>query len=463
MLSQINYLLTPLVANNIVIFFCLIIPILLAVAYLTLIERKLLAVLQIRRGPNVVFIFGLLQPIADAIKLFTKESFLPRRADKYIYLIAPVLFLTLALTNWAFLTFTVVYLNMEYTTLYILMISSLSVYGILLAGWSSGSIYGFFGAIRSAGQLISYELTFSLIILIIFLKAKNLNLYFISEFQKYLSNLSFLLPLGIIFFISLLAELCRPPFDLPEAEAELVSGYNVDYSSLSFAFYFIGEYSNIILMSMFFVLLFLPVNLTFITGFLCIFIIKALLMNTLIIYIRGIVPRYRYDQLMKLQWMYILPFVLGYVVLIIFLILAPYKKLELSFSIPGIPGIPPMTLLDKILDLDYLLIRIMNSIPIILFLLLLWLPLTIKHTFDILYLYWIFLWDFRFEDIIKEMFSAFFYSIVLAHNLFIKYYGFVAIFVFEVTMSIITIHTGSITSTGVNPDRMIFYSKICCC
>lgn len=293
-------------------FFVLILPILVSVAYLTLVERKLLALLQIRRGPNIVFLFGLLQPIADAFKLIVKENLLPRHADKYIYLFAPTLFLTLAILNWAFINFTVIYLNVNYTILYILMLSSLSVYGILLAGWSSGSIYGFYGAIRSAGQLISYELTFSLIILILIITTKTLNLYFINIFQQYINNLLFLTPLSIMFFISLLAELCRPPFDLPEAEAELVSGYNVDYSSLSFAFYFIAEYSNIIMMSMFFSLLFLGNNS------LLLLVLKALFICIAIIMIRGIVPRYRYDQLMRLQWTQMLPLVLSFVSICIF-------------------------------------------------------------------------------------------------------------------------------------------------
>lgn len=380
MLEQIFFILKQGFTSNFIIFLVLLLPILLAVAYLTLIERKLLAILQLRRGPNVVFFFGLLQPIADAVKLFVKEGLLPRRADKYIYLIAPVFFLVLAITNWAFISFIIIYLNVEYTAIYILMISSLSVYGILLAGWSSGSMYGFFGAIRSAGQLISYELTFSLIILIIVITTKNINLYFINEFHiqkmhwcgsdlesnniedlliKIMAHWSailnlflpvatiFFIPLGLIFFISCLAELCRPPFDLPEAEAELVSGYNVDYSSFTFAFYFIGEYSNIILISAFFVLLFWPVQIYIehnnfaidlllspyssniletkktLIFFLCIFAIKILSLITLIIYVRGIVPRYRYDQLMKLQWTAILPFVLAYLILSMIIIFVP--------------------------------------------------------------------------------------------------------------------------------------------
>jgi NADH-quinone oxidoreductase subunit H len=240
-------------SHNGITYILMLLPILLAIAYLTLVERKLLAIIQSRRGPNMVYLFGLLQPIADAIKLITKEGILPRRADKYIYLISPVVFLTIALTNWGFLQ---IFFNIENTVLYFLLLSSLSVYGILLAGWSSGSLYAFLGGLRSAAQLISYELSFSFAIVIIILVTKTTNLQSILEFQKYIYNLLFFFPLAIIFFISMLAELSRPPFDLPEAEAELVSGYNVDYSSLSFAFYFIGEYSNIILMSTLFIILF---------------------------------------------------------------------------------------------------------------------------------------------------------------------------------------------------------------
>lgn len=302
--------------------------ILLAVAFLTLMERKILAASQRRKGPNVVGFMGLLQPFADALKLLLKESILPFIANKILFIIAPLLIFILSLLGWTVIPFCnyCIISDLNIGILFIFAISSLSVYGIILAGWSSNSRYAFLGALRSSAQMISYEVSMGLILMTLLLYVGSLNLRIIVLYQQDVWFIIPFFPLAVIFFISILAETNRPPFDLPEAEAELVSGYNVEYSSVGFALFFIGEYSNVILMSSFFVILFLggwlPLPLfsfklvgNFIfTNFLfnIFFSVKVLILLFCFIWVRTTFPRYRYDQLMRLGWKVFLPFSLLY-------------------------------------------------------------------------------------------------------------------------------------------------------
>lgn len=299
------------------------IPLILGVAYLTLMERKVIAAMQLRRGPNVTGPFGLLQPIADGLKLFLKEVIIPTEASKAVFILAPMLTFMLALLGWA-----VIPVNSEFVLadinvgiLYVFAISSLGVYGIIMAGWASNSKYAFLGAIRSAAQMISYEVSIGLVIITVLLVVGSLNLNDIVLAQQEHGWFAFsgLFPMFIIFFISALAETNRHPFDLPEAEAELVSGYNVEYSSMTFALFFLGEYANMILMSAITVTLFLggwlpPFDaLSFIPNVVW-FVLKVILMLYVFIWARATLPRYRYDQLMRLGWKVFLPISLLWVV-----------------------------------------------------------------------------------------------------------------------------------------------------
>ena len=236
------------------------IPLLLCVAYLTYAERRVIALMQLRRGPNVVGFAGLLQPIADAVKLMFKEVILPQKADKFIFLLAPIVTFVLGLIGWAVIPFSEngAIANINIGVLYLLAISSLGIYGIIMAGWASNSKYAFLGAIRSASQMISYEISIGLIIICVLIATGSLNLTEIVLAQKGMSWWVKLLltPMMVVFFISILAETNRLPFDLPEAESELVAGYNVEYSSMTFAMFFLGEYMNMILTSSMLVILF---------------------------------------------------------------------------------------------------------------------------------------------------------------------------------------------------------------
>lgn len=300
----------------------IILPLLIAVAYLTLAERKIMGGMQQRRGPTVVGILGLLQPLADGLKLFLKETVLPTSANTVIFLLAPILTFSLALIAWAVIPFDegIVLSNMEYGVLYILAISGIGVYGIITAGWSSNNLYAFLGALRSAAQMISYEVSLGLIIITVLLCAGSLNFTQIVLAQKEVWYIWPLYPLFLMFFISALAETNRAPFDLPEAEAELVSGFNVEYSAMGFALFFLGEYANMILMSSLTTLFFLggwlpPVDLppfSWLPGYFW-FGFKTMLMLVGFIWARAAFPRFRYDQLMRLGWKVFLPLSLAWV------------------------------------------------------------------------------------------------------------------------------------------------------
>ena len=296
--------------------FLIIISLLIFVALLTYVERKIIAGFQLRRGPNVVGPLGLFQPIADGIKLLTKEIIIPYGSDKYVFLIAPIITFVLSLVGWAVIPFDngVVLSNINVGVLYLFAVSSLSVYGIIMAGWASNSKYAFLGAMRSTAQMVSYEVSIGLIIISVLLSAGSLNLTEIVLAQKNLWYFIPHFPMMIIFFISTLAETNRAPFDLPEAEAELVSGYHVEYSSFPFALFFLGEYANIVLMSAMTTIFFFggwlpPFELElfyYIPGYIW-FFLKISFFVFLFFWIRATLPRFRYDQLMRLGWKVFLP------------------------------------------------------------------------------------------------------------------------------------------------------------
>lgn len=290
------------------------------IAYLTFFERKVIGYMQLRRGPNVVGPFGLFQPLADGIKLLTKETIIPSNSNKVVFLFAPVLTFSLALLAWAVIPVDngVVLSNINVGILYIISISSLGVYGLIMAGWASNSRYAFLGALRSAAQMISYEVSIGLIIINVLITVGSLNLSEIVKAQEDLWFLFIHFPMFLIFFISTLAETNRAPFDLPEAEAELVAGYNVEYSSLSFGLFFLGEYGNMILMSSLTTILFLggwmPImGVDFIPGVVW-FLLKVSILLFIFLWVRATLPRYRYDQLMRLGWKVFLPFALIWIV-----------------------------------------------------------------------------------------------------------------------------------------------------
>jgi NADH-quinone oxidoreductase subunit H len=312
----------------------IVVPLIVCMAMLTYYERKVIAAMQLRKGPNVVGFFGLLQPFADGLKLLFKETILPTQASKIVFLIAPMLTFSLALVGWAVIPFSpdFVIANINVGVLYLFAISSLSVYGIIMAGWASNSKYAFLGAIRSSAQMVSYEVSIGFVIITVLLLVGSLNLTDIVNAQagglhhwfafNILSGQFPLFPMFIIFFTSALAETNRHPFDLPEAEAELVAGYNVEYSSMSFALFFLGEYMNMILMSGMTSILFLGgwmpplpfAPFTWVPGPLW-FILKIVICLFVFIWVRATLPRYRYDQLMRLGWKVFLPVSLLWVVL----------------------------------------------------------------------------------------------------------------------------------------------------
>ena len=294
----------------------------LCVAYLTYVERKIIAAVQCRRGPNIVGFFGLLQPFADALKLLHKETIFPTQAKKGLFLLAPVFTFVLSFMAWSVIPVGqgLVFSDISVGVLAVLALSSLAVYGLLMAGWASQSTYGILGALRSAAQMISYEVSLSLVIVSVLLWTGTLNLSQIVEAQKDLWFVIPLFPMFVVFLIGIFAETNRAPFDLPEAEAELVAGYHVEYSSMPFALFFLAEYANMMLMSALTTVLFLggwlpPMEiLSWLPGPFW-FFLKMSLILFLFILVRATLPRFRYDQLMTIGWKVLLPFSLGWVIL----------------------------------------------------------------------------------------------------------------------------------------------------
>ena len=302
----------------------IVVPLLLAVAYLTYAERKVIAAMQLRKGPNVVGYFGLMQPIADAVKLLFKETILPAGANKVVFIMAPMLVFILGLVGWAVIPFDEgwVLADINVGILYLFAISSLGVYGVLMAGWASNSKYPFLGALRAAAQMVSYEVSMGFVIITVLIVVGSLNLTDIVLAQKDLWFVVPLLPMFVVFFISTLAETNRSPFDLAEGESEIVAGFFLEYSSFTFALFFMGEYANMILMSAMTTILFLggwlpiidvaPFN--WIPGIVW-FAGKVALVLFCFLWVRATFPRYRYDQLMRLGWKVFLPLSLFWVVL----------------------------------------------------------------------------------------------------------------------------------------------------
>jgi NADH-quinone oxidoreductase subunit H len=313
LLNTINWLIQILI---------IIIPLLIAVAYFTLAERKILAAIQRRRGPAVVGLWGLGQALADGLKLLLKETILPSTSNVIIFIIAPILTFFLAIMGWVVIPFGegLVLSDLNVGILYIFSISSLGIYGIITSGWASNSKYAFLGALRSTAQMVSYEVSIGLIIINVLLCVGSLNLSTIVVSQESIWYIIPLFPVFLMFFISALAETNRAPFDLPEAEAELVAGYNVEYSAMGFALFFLGEYTNILVMCALLTVLFLGGWLPLINIFPLNYIpgpvwfgLKMSLMVFVFIWVRGAYPRYRYDQLMRLGWKVLLPLSLSWV------------------------------------------------------------------------------------------------------------------------------------------------------
>jgi NADH-quinone oxidoreductase subunit H len=300
------------------------VPLLIGVAYLTYAERKVMAAMQLRKGPNVVGPFGLLQPFADAVKMLTKETIIPTGSNRFLFLIAPMLTFSLAMLAWAVIPVSEGWVgaNINVGILYLFAISSLGVYGIIIAGWASNSKYAFLGAMRSAAQMVSYEVSMGFVLVTVLLCVGSLNLTDVVHAQTKIWFCIPLFPMFVIFFISALAETNRSPFDLPEGESEIVAGFFVEYSSLSFGLFFLGEYANMILMSALTTILFLggwlaPFNMepfTWIPGVVW-FVGKICVVLFFFIWTRATFPRYRYDQLMRLGWKVFLPLSLLWLVI----------------------------------------------------------------------------------------------------------------------------------------------------
>jgi NADH-quinone oxidoreductase subunit H len=299
-------------------------PVLISVAFLVYAERKVLALIQLRRGPNIVGPFGVLQSFADALKLLTKENIVPANSNKVVFLLAPIITMVLSLAGWAVIPFAPnwVIADINVGIMYLFAVSSLGVYGVIMAGWASNSQYPFLGALRSAAQMVSYEVSIGFVIITVLLCVGSLNLSKIVEAQQTVWFAIPLLPMFVVFFISALAETNRLPFDLPEDESTLVAGFFTEYSSASFVLFFLGEYASMILMSSMTVILFMggwlppfdifPLNV--IPGVVW-FTLKVIFILFLFIWVRGTFPRYRYDQLMRLGWKIFLPLSLLWVVL----------------------------------------------------------------------------------------------------------------------------------------------------
>lgn len=297
----------------------IIVGLLIGVAFITLAERKLMASVQRRRGPNVIGYIGLLQPLADGLKLFVKESLIPANVNKFYYLFAPIWTFFLAILAWAVIPFApgAMMADIDLGIFYLFAISSLAIYGVILAGWASNSKYSFLGSLRSAAQIVAYELPIGIIFLVLVLSTGSINLTHLVIVQSSQWYVLPHLPLFGVFLVSILAETNRHPFDLPEAESELVSGYNTEYGGISFALFFLGEYLNILLICSLTTLLFLggwlsPFS-TFLEGSFW-FSLKTVLFFCFFVFVRALLPRYRYDQLIGLGWKVFLPFTLGWYV-----------------------------------------------------------------------------------------------------------------------------------------------------
>jgi len=302
----------------------LLVPLLIGVAYLTYAERKVLAAMQLRKGPNVVGPFGLLQPFADALKMLMKETIIPVGSNRLLFLMAPMLTFTLAMLAWAVIPvndgWAIADINVG--ILYLFAISSLGVYGIIIAGWASNSKYAFLGAMRSAAQMVSYEVSMGFVLVTVLLCVGSLNLTDVVRAQRHIWFCVPLFPMFIVFFISTLAETNRSPFDLPEGESEIVAGFFVEYSSMSFALFFLGEYANMFLMAAMTTILFLggwlaPFGVepfTWIPGVVW-FVLKICAVLFCFLWVRATFPRYRYDQLMRLGWKVFLPLSLAWLVI----------------------------------------------------------------------------------------------------------------------------------------------------
>ena len=322
---------------------------LVAVAYLTYAERKVLSAIQRRQGPMTVGPFGLLQPLADGLKLFSKETIIPSQSHRVVFLLAPMVLFALSLVAWAVIPFDKnwVIANINVGVLYLVAISSMGVYGVIMAGWASNSRYAFLGGLRSASQMVSYEVSMGLIFVCVLLCTGSLNLQEIVLAPRPIWMQALLFPMFIVFLISILAETNRAPFDLPEGESEITGGFMVEYSAMAFALFFLGEYANMILMSAITVTLFLggwlpPFGmefLSFIPGIIW-FALKTSLILFVFLWARGTLPRFRYDQLMRLGWKVFLPFTLIWVVLTAGLLLAfdalPNKGQPVTVELPAI-------------------------------------------------------------------------------------------------------------------------------
>ncbi len=325
-MNSFSYLNDLIIPGGIIIaqIMAVLMPVLISVAFLVYAERKVLALIQLRRGPNVVGPFGILQSFADALKLLTKENIVPANSNKIVFLLAPIITMVLSLAGWAVIPFAPnwVIADINVGIMYLFAVSSLGVYGIIMAGWASNSQYPFLGALRSAAQMVSYEVSIGFVIITVLLCVGSLNLSKIVEAQETVWFAIPLLPMFVVFFISALAETNRLPFDLPEDESTLVAGFFTEYSSASFVLFFLGEYASMILMSSMTVILFMggwlppfdifPLNA--IPGVIW-FVIKVIFILFLFIWVRGTFPRYRYDQLMRLGWKIFLPLSLLWVVL----------------------------------------------------------------------------------------------------------------------------------------------------
>ena len=325
-MSNFSYLNDLIIPGGIIIaqIMAVLMPVLISVAFLVYAERKVLALIQLRRGPNVVGPFGILQSFADALKLLTKENIVPANSNKIVFLLAPIITMVLSLAGWAVIPFAPnwVIADINVGIMYLFAVSSLGVYGIIMAGWASNSQYPFLGALRSAAQMVSYEVSIGFVIITVLLCVGSLNLSKIVEAQETVWFAIPLLPMFVVFFISALAETNRLPFDLPEDESTLVAGFFTEYSSASFVLFFLGEYASMILMSSMTVILFMggwlppfdifPLNA--VPGVIW-FVIKVMFILFLFIWVRGTFPRYRYDQLMRLGWKIFLPLSLLWVVL----------------------------------------------------------------------------------------------------------------------------------------------------